>query len=226
MQKAFYEQLSPQAQSTMKSTLLSAIMQEKASSIRRKLADAAGQIGAMILQNGQWPEILEFVFQAGRAEAPELRVSAMIIFARLSLVVWEKLLPFLAIVIDLLHSSLQDPQSIDLRLAALNAVSCLAQALAAHEDRLAALAALAPAMLAVIGGALNANDEEAARSGLEDLISVAEEAPRFYRRSMDALVTLCFAIVDAKPLAQETRFLAIELLLTLAEQVGRRRRRR
>ena len=155
-----------------------------------------------------------------------MRVSAMIIFSRLSFVVGEKLLPFLAVVCDLLQSALQDPHSMEVRFAALNASSCLAQALAGHEDRLAALAALAPAMLAAIGGALNAQDEEAARSGLEDLISVAEEAPRFFRRSMDALVTLCFAIVDAKPLAQETRFLAIELLLTLAEQARERGRER
>ena len=218
VQKSLFEQLSPQSQTLLKSTLLSAIQQEKVPSVRRKLADTTGEVGSMILQSNQWPEILDFVFQAGRAESPDLRVGAMLVFSRLSFVVGEKLLPYLAIVCDLLQSALQDPRSLEVRLAALSAAAGLAQALAANEDRLAAIAALAPAMLAAIGGALNAQDEAAARAGLEGLIAVAEEAPRFYRRSMDALVTLCFAIVDAKPLAQETRFLAIELLLTLAEQ--------
>ena len=37
-------------------------------------------------------------------------------------------------------------------------------------------------MFGVISGALNDQDEKSAQSALEDLIGIAEEAPKFYRR--------------------------------------------
>ena len=39
------------------------------------------------------------------------------------------------------------------------------------------------------------------------------------RRQLEQLIIMCFTIVDAKQLEQETRFLAVELLMTLSEQV-------
>jgi len=142
----------------------------------------------------------------------------MLILSRLTFAVSDKLLPMVATLAGLFQGTLQDQQSKEVRLAALTAASSLIQALSNLEDQLQHLQVLIPAMFGVVGGALNEQDEESARSALEDLISVAEEAPKFFRRSMDPLVHMCFTIADAKQLENETRFLAVEMLLTLSEQ--------
>jgi len=216
--KNFLEQLSPASQAAVKSTLISAIQQEKTQNIRRKIADTTGEVGATIMGQGEWPELLAFVFGAGKSESAEMRESAMLVLSRLTFSVSDKLIPHIATLCSLFQATLQDPQSKEVRLAALNASSCLIQALSNLDDQLQALQVLIPALFGVVSGALNEQDEESARSAMEDLISVAEEAPKFFRRSMDPLVHMCFTVSSAEQLDKETRFLAVEMLLTLSEQ--------
>ena len=216
--EAFYEKLSPDSQAAVKSTLISAVQQERVPGVRRKVADTAGEVAAMILGKSEWPELLTFLFQIGKSEFAEMRESCMLILARLTFAVSDKLLPVLPQLSNLFHGTLQDAQSKEVRLAALSAASSLIQALSNLEEQLQGLHVLIPAMFGVVSAALNDQDQESARSALEDLISVAEEAPKFFRRSMDPLVSMCFTIADAKQLENETRFLAVEMLLTLSEQ--------
>ena len=122
----FFKQLSPQSRDMVKTTVLTAVQQEPVQHVRHKLADTAGEIGAMILEDNEWPEIIEFLFQAGKAESPQLRESSMLMFSRLTFTVSEKLIPILPRVCDLFQGTLADPQK-DVRVAALSAASCLVQ---------------------------------------------------------------------------------------------------
>jgi hypothetical protein len=214
----FYKQLSPSSQTQVKSTLIYAAQNEHVQGVRRKVADTAGEVGAMILGIEDWPELLQFIFQAGKSEHAELRENSMLILSRLTFTVSEKLLPCLNDVSSILQITLADERSKDVRIAALSASSSLVQALSNLEEKLLQLQSLIPAMFAVVSSALNEQDEESARSALEELISMAEEAPKFFRRTMDPLVHMCFMVADARQLEKETRFLAVEMLLTLSEQ--------
>ena len=216
--EAFYEKLSPESQAAVKSTLISAVQQERVPGVRRKVADTAGEVAAMILGKSEWPEMLSFLFQIGKSEFAEMRESSMLILARLTYTVSDKLLTVIPQLSGLFQGTLQDNQSKDVRLAALSAASSLVQALSNLDEQLQGLQVLIPAMFGVVSTALNDQDQESARAALEDLISVAEEAPKFFRRSMDPLVNMCFTIADARQLENETRFLAVEMLLTLSEQ--------
>jgi hypothetical protein len=55
---------------------------------------------------------------------------------------------------------------------------------------------------------------------LEELINIAEEAPKYFRKQIQALIQLSMQVATAQHLEEETRFLAVELLLTLAEQAS------
>ena len=72
----------------------------------------------------------------------------------------------------------------------------------------------------VLTQTLNESDEESSRQVLEELINIAEEAPRYFRKQIDALIQLSLQVATAAHLEEETRFLAVELLLTLAEHAA------
>ena len=64
----------------------------------------------------------------------------------------------------------------------------------------------------VLTQTLNESDEESSRQVLEELINIAEEAPRYFRKQIDALIQLSLQVATAAHLEEETRFLAVELL--------------
>jgi len=217
--KEMYTKLSPQAQAGVKQTLMTAVQNEPEASVRHKIADTTGEMAALILEDGDWPEILPFVFTSSRAPSFALRESCLIIFSRLTFVVGDKLLAAMPQIKEMLMVTLADPESKEVRLAALNATASLVQALNETKDgSISALNDLIPNMVQVLTAALNEKDEETARSAIEEFISVSEEVPKFFRRHLEPLVQMAIQIVTAQQLEDDTRFLAVELLVTLAEQ--------
>eukprot|EP00960_Hanusia_phi_P047379 758377-Hanusia_phi.AAC.3 len=114
--------------------------------------------------------------------------------------------------------TLQDPESKDVRLAALSATGSIVQAFSSYEEQVSDFQDVIPTMCQVLTGLLNENDQDSSRIALEEFISMAEEAPKFFRKHLDSLIQLAFQIATANNLEEDTRFLAVELLVTLAEQ--------
>lgn len=293
---------------------MTSVQNEPEASVRHKIADTTGEIAAMILEDGEWPEMLPFLIASAKNPAYQLRESSMIIFSRLTFVVGDKLLSAMPQIKEMMLGTLADPERKEVRLAALNATASLVQALnETKNSSLTSLADVIPHMVQVMSpvplsshavslnlvlppahshsrtrtrmhtlcvslcqalypslsldhssylslslsslpllhfprlfltfpntplsppllhappslsclspqvltAALNEKDEETARSALEEFISVAEEVPKFFRRHMDPLVQFSIQIVTAAQLEDETRFLAVELLVTMAEQ--------
>jgi len=171
----------------------------------------------MIMEDGDWPEIMPFIFEAAKSPTATLRESSMLIFSRLTFVASEKMVSSIPTLKQLCGEVLQDPEK-EVKLAALNATACMVQALSSFEQHVATLTDMIPLMVQVLTEALNAQDEEAARTAIEEFISVAEEAPKFFRKHLDPMTQMSIQIVTATNLEDETRFLAVELLVTLAEQ--------
>ena len=49
----------------------------------------------------------------------------------------------------------------------------------------------------VLTQTLNESDEESSRQVLEELINIAEEAPRYFRKQIDALIQLSLQVATA-----------------------------
>mmetsp|Transcript_3719 Transcript_3719/g.9358 ORF Transcript_3719/g.9358 Transcript_3719/m.9358 type:complete len:1094 (+) Transcript_3719:94-3375(+) len=216
--RTLYDKLSPQTQQSVRSTLITSVQIETETPVRRKIADTTGEVASMILEEYDWPEMMPFLLDSAKTFQATLRESSMLIFSRLALVIGEKLLGNMGPIKEMLSATLADPESKEVRLAALSATGCLVQSLSNMEPQMQNLTDLIPHMVQVLTSALNEQDEETARSSLEEFISVAEEAPKFFRRHMDPLVQMAIQIVTAAQLEEETRFLAVELLVTIAEQ--------
>eukprot|EP00283_Hemiselmis_rufescens_P008937 CAMPEP_0173432074 /NCGR_PEP_ID=MMETSP1357-20121228/9999_1 /TAXON_ID=77926 /ORGANISM="Hemiselmis rufescens, Strain PCC563" /LENGTH=1081 /DNA_ID=CAMNT_0014396625 /DNA_START=122 /DNA_END=3364 /DNA_ORIENTATION=+ len=216
--KALFDKLSPTTQEGVKQTLITAVTNEPEASVRHKIADTTGEIAAMVMEEREWPEMLPFLLSSAKSPTSTLRESAMLIFSRLTFVVGDKLLGSLNPIKEMLLATLADPESKEVRLAALNAAACLVQALSSMENHISALNDLIPHMVQVLTAALNEKDEEMSRTALEEFIGIAEEAPKFFRRHMEPLVQMSIQIVTAAQLEDETRFLAVEMLVTMAEQ--------
>ncbi|KAJ1481222.1 armadillo-type protein, partial [Baffinella frigidus] len=215
----FYNQLTPPTQIALKGALIAAVENEQMHMVRKKIADTTGEIAAMIIEDpeGSWPEMLPFLFQSGRSANAPLRESAMLIIARLTFAASEVLVQNLQVVLELCSATLQDANK-DVRLAALSATCNFVVAISEQRATLESTSGLVPVMFGVLSTALNENDEESSRQSLEEFIAVAEEAPKLFRKFLDPLVTMSLQIVTAENLEDQTRFLAVELLLTISEQ--------
>ena len=165
-----------------------------------------------------WPELFPFLFESAKNPAAHLRESAMLILTRLAFSASDALQQNVSHVKMLCAQTLQDPESKDVRLAALSATGSIVQAFSSYEEQVSDFQEVIPTMCQVLTGLLNENDQDSARIALEEFITIAEEAPKFFRKHLDSLIQLAFQIATANNLEEDTRFLAVELLVTLAEQ--------
>jgi len=155
----------------------------------------------------------------GTSDATRLVEAGLLIFSALAHYLAGPLLPYLGTLHGVLASCLSSPHP-DVSIAAVRAVVAFVQSPLSQQDR-DGLSSLVPGALAAVGAALNAGDEVAAREGIELLMEVAEDHPRFLRRSLPELVDAMLQVASADPLDPATRQLAAELVLTLCEARSR-----
>ncbi len=63
---------------------MSSVQNEPDGSVRHKIADTTGEIAAMIMEEGEWPEMLPFLMMSSKNPNATLRETAMLIFSRLT----------------------------------------------------------------------------------------------------------------------------------------------
>ena len=96
-------------------------------------------------------------------------------------------------------------------------------AAARRQQQRAAMApfqATVPAMMKALEAALNGGDEAAAQDALGALVEICEVSPRFLRPFAGVLGQAMVSIARAATLATATRCMAVEFLLTLAENAS------
>ncbi|ERN20418.1 hypothetical protein AMTR_s00068p00103300 [Amborella trichopoda] len=211
-----WPRLSPQTQATLKAQLLVCVQREDAKTIIKKLCDTVAELAAGVLAEGQWPELLPFMFQCVSSDSPRLRETALLMLAQLAQLVADALVPHL----DTLHSvflrCLSPSSPTDVRVAALAATINFVQALDSAPDR-ERFQDLLPLMMQTLTEALNRGEEATAQEALEMLVELAGTEPRFLRRQLPDVVGSMLQIAEADRLEEGTRHLAIEFVITLAE---------
>ena len=180
-----------------------------------QVCDCVSELAAGIIERGEWPELLPFMFQCVQSGQERLMEAALLIFEDLARYVMPQLAQQLGTLHEVLHSCLGHP-SMDVKLAAFRATCMFIRALDSPADRDRFQSAL-PLMLAVVGAALNAADELAAQTAVELLIEVADEHPRFLRRRLPEVADAMLQIAGTESLDEGTRRLAAEFLVTLCE---------
>jgi hypothetical protein len=213
--KSLWPNLSEPAKNAIKSELLNAIKDEQTRSLSHKICDCVGELGAGIIEENGWPELLPFMLQCVQSGDPRIMECALLIFEQLARYVMNVLQQYLGTLHTALTACLAH-NTMEVKLAAFKASATFIQMLENPVDR-DQFQSMVPLMLNVIGAALNTGDEVAAQEAVEQLIEVADEHPRFLRRQLPEVVNAMLQIAETDSLDEGTRRLAAEFLVTLCE---------
>ena len=207
--------LSPTTQLGVKQELLGMIKTETNRSTSKMVCDTVSELGATLMEENQWPELLPFMFTCVQSGDERLLESVLRIFAQLVASIEMTLTPYL----DTLHgvfSRCLGSQNVDVRNASLRATCSFISSLEKKQER-DKFQDLLPAMLNCLGNALSTGDEATAQETLEMFIEIGEEHPTFLRKNLIDIVNAILTVTEAANLESATRQLAAEFLVTLAE---------
>ncbi|KAJ4456603.1 putative Ran-binding protein 6 [Paratrimastix pyriformis] len=235
---SIYYSLTPPVQASLKADALQAVQEEKNKSIFRKFCDLVGVMGSAILcaeRGGQWPELLPWLFECTKSPAALMREGALDTFSQIAMLLGPQLKSYLRVFFDVLSAALVDPQSAQVRLAAVKAASSFLLCCDQKEE-LTVFQPLIPLMLRTISDALTAGQEDSARTALEALIDVVDGPPPLRGRHSRVWCWKCsppscgptcreiiqgmLSIADTATLEPGTRHLALEFLITVAENAA------
>ncbi|CAN6454217.1 unnamed protein product [Victoria cruziana] len=208
--------LSAQTQVTIKSSLLSCLQREDTKTIIKKLCDTIAELASSIVPEGQWPELLPFMFQCVTSDSPRLKESSLLMFAQLSQYIGDILLPHLSTLHSVFYQCLASSAPSEVRIAALSATINFIQTIESPSDR-DCFQDLLPPMMQTLTEALNRAEETTAQEALEMFVELAGTEPKFLRRQLVDIVGSMLQIAEADQLEDGTRHLAIEFIITLAE---------
>lgn len=213
--KECFESLQPQSQAVLKQELLLSVEQEVVPHIQKKVSDTVGEI-AGYLPEGAWPEILPFMFRCAKSPSAPHRECALLMFGQLSITLEKAVQSNLPTLKELLAGALTDPESSDVRLAALRATASFLPCLENKKQQL--FQDMIPLMLQVLKATLTSQDELSARTALEELIDIADSCPSFLKPQAQVILDAMYTIASTKELEDSTRHLGVECLVTLAEK--------
>ncbi|KAF1335672.1 Importin-like protein, partial [Globisporangium splendens] len=214
-----YDKLDVQAQLTLKAQLLEAVAVEPVAHIRRKIGHLIAEVASVSLKFGQqWPELLAAVSTLTTHADALMRETAFDLLAKLAEYVGELLAPHKQEFLTLFTNSLNDSSG-EVQIASLKAASSFLLTLEAREE-LAAFAIIINPMLHIIEALLKTGDEATFREVLSVLVQVAELHPKFFRNNLDDVGRAMVFISSTQDLDADTRELAVEFLLSLAENAG------
>jgi len=216
-EKSLWNTIDPQTKELVKRELLNGLETEENSSVRSGLCDASTELASEIFDaKGEWVELLEWLLRMANSTAHTHRESALTIFSQLAPYLAKPFLDKFQVLKNVLVSGLQDRESQKVRLAALEAMSNFIQVFSDSKHR-KELQQLTPLMLDILASTLNQQDEEAAQNVLKVFIDIAELDSGFFKPSLNVVFDAMVKIVQVADLDESIRQLAMEFLVTYAE---------
>jgi hypothetical protein len=218
----WWEKLTPQTTALLKQGFIKALESETDYLTRRSVADALACFVIALLEESEdkskaWPEFLSGLFAFAQSPNPLHRENAISIMGQITPLVKEAYIQNFESVRNVIGAALVDPQSVKVRVEALNATIYL---LVILKDGAITqqLQAFVPAMLEVVAAALNAKDIKDGGLAIQVFIDLIELdfGIAFVRPCINQIVTAMFQIAGA-PVDNSLRQLALEFLVALTE---------
>ncbi|KAJ9474929.1 Importin subunit beta-4 [Pseudozyma hubeiensis] len=166
---------SVQVRDGIKAKLLEVVTNEQATAVRNAIARVISEIAKRELPAGSWPALLPFLFQAADSpNATHRQISLFVFYTVLETFVdgGEALDKHLPQIMQLFAKSLQDPESLEVRVTTVRALGKVAQNL--ESDASADLAAMQSAVPQMVG-VLNQCLEQSNQDGVRQILDVLEE---------------------------------------------------
>lgn len=217
--------------------LLMSLQHESERSVRAKITDTVGSIGAFLMRHveeeqeeesapGQdddaisvtgWPQLFPTLLQMASSGNPALVVSSFDCFAHLSNTLSEpELVPHLPVLGPLLHAAIASPTaaSKEVQSAAIGCICSLTSTLETPQY-VVSMSQLLPNMMSCLAGFLQAGDEASAEKVLKDFVMLVEECPDFFasqlRSVLEAMIKIAGAFGDLSPAVRHMALEFIEL---------------
>jgi len=207
----------PATSAAIRSTLLEMLKTEQHRGIRRKINDVISVMAARALSQGTWDELMPALIEVASNPHPVLRESVLDMLQKLAefamRVIREKL-PLTQLK-AIIMSGLTEPQHVAVRIAALKAaISVLVYC---QDDERDKLADMLPNIFQVLSASLNDKDDASLQDSMEALVDLARMQPKFLRAHLKAVVEVVLAMGSNEQLDETVRCMALEFLVTLAE---------
>eukprot|EP00667_Euglena_gracilis_P001769 EG_transcript_1769 len=223
--ESVFPSLPAELQAEAKQHLLQLVTAEQENAVRRSLAFCISGLGSVLCEKGDWPELFPFLFNGVKDGDAGLKRSCLSIFSSLVNYLEDSFLtPYLGVLRDAFHFALGEQHPIEVRIAAIDAVSSLVSLLD-EEAQVKTFQPLVLDMLKTIGAALSSGQEDQAVDAIESLVSVAEETPDVFTAHLADTYAAMVQILSSEQLEDSVRQLAVEFCLTLSESSPRHTRK-
>ncbi|CAL8094141.1 unnamed protein product [Calicophoron daubneyi] len=215
-----FEPLPAETQSAAKQQLLLCIIHENEQLMRRKVADLTAELVRMQFDDDgscEWPEFLQFLLECSNSPEIGLREIACHLFAAVPSVFGNQQASNLPLIGQFLGRSITDPSNYELRSSGMRALAAFIVQNATENSVLHALKELVPRALQAISDGIRSDPDD--DTLLKALVDIADAAHKYLRPYLPGTLDMCYEILRNEELAEPQRHLALEVIVTLAENI-------
>jgi hypothetical protein len=194
-------------------------------STRKMVCDVVGELGVNIMDEGQWPQLLPFLFEKVNSGDPLQRESALHVFGMTASYLAESMSHHFNMLAQIMQRCIADPvNNGKVQVAGIRALGLLLVCIDEPSKR-KVFQALVPGMLQALSSLINNNHIDAAQRSLEVLVDVADHQTdgakahaTFFRPHLVPMVQAMLTWAGNKTLDDGLRQTAVELLIVFAEK--------
>lgn len=215
-----FEPLPVETKNSAKQQLVLILVHEREQLMRRKVADLISELVRMQFDddgNSEWPEFTSILLEWSNSPDSGLREIACHIFGSVPSLFGNQQAQSIGIIGQFLVRAISDPSSSELRAAGLRALAAFTVQNATEDSVLQSLRELVPVALQAIATAIQTDSED--DTPLKALVDIADAAHKYLRPYLAPTLELCYKILCNEELEETQRHLALEVIVTLAENI-------
>ncbi|KNF05141.1 hypothetical protein PSTG_01769 [Puccinia striiformis f. sp. tritici PST-78] len=209
-----WKKLGSSMRDAIKSRLLEIVVSEPVPITRHSIARVISEVAEYELPEKAWPQLLGFLMKATDSPVAQEREVAIFTLSNLMDTVVETFAENLPQIYALFAKTLQDPESLEVRVTTVQALGRVAEYIEVDEDAsIASFQAMIPQMLVVIGQTLEAGDESAAKKGFDTLETLLIIEVPLINAHFNQVVQFNTTVGSNKALDESQRLMALNCLL-------------
>ncbi len=211
----YWNKLNADQQIPIRNALLQAIMQEPVALVRHSSARIIAAIASIDLKDGEWADLPAFLQQAATSQVASQRETGVYILFTLLDVMASDFVDRFAVLFKLFNQTIQDPESTDVRVNTMLALSKMAMVLDADEDAesLSAFQEIFPQLVAVLEVIVQQGDEDRITQAFEVFQTLLGCDPQLMARHFKDLVLFMVNLSSSKDVDNESRTQALSFLM-------------
>lgn len=200
---------------SVRNTLLQATLNESGPLVRHAGARVISSIAKLDIMDGEWADLPNFLLQAANSGKADERAIAIYIFFSILETLGEGFEEKFQDLFTLFSKTIRDPESAEVRVNTLLALSKLAVFLDSEENEapVKAFQEVFPSMVAVLEDAINQKDEDRIMQAFEVFQSLLGCDPQLMSPHLKDLVTFMDKIATNTEFPEDTRVQAISFLM-------------